>query len=132
MIDIKRYLEESSSATLSVPTAQLSFVENATVSQPPAFVAEQQIDTTGKVYVSNMGLDAEAGVDDRSQQHFCYDCCMPFRETRMVLFRGKWYGVPCGDYKHAVDIYRKERQRMYRPPRRKEPGGVPFVTTTSW
>jgi hypothetical protein len=133
MIDIKRYKEELT----SVPLTAKAFVvpqtnEMATTAQPATMPVEQQRDTTGKTYLSNMGLDAEAGSDDHAVQHFCFDCCMPFREDRMVLFRGKWYGVPCGDYKHAVDIFRKERQRAFRPPRKNEPGAVPFVTSTNW
>jgi hypothetical protein len=100
------------------------------------YLQEVQIDpVTGQpvvMLVSNMGLDADAGMNAKSVQHFCVDCCMPFREERMIKFRGLWYGVPCGDYKHAISIYTKEKERAWYPERRNEPGEVPFVTSTNW
>jgi hypothetical protein len=86
----------------------------------------------GTITVSNMGLDRGAELEDRSRQQFCVDCRMPFREGRMLKFRGLWYGIPCGDYLHAIDIYRKERQRAFRPVHRNEPAAVPFILSANW
>jgi hypothetical protein len=92
------------------------------------YALEQQTDpVTGRTYNayrSNMGTP-----DGKHPAHFCCDCMLPFRETDMIKFRGKWYGVPCGDYRHAADIFRKEKQRAYKPRRYREPGDVPLVIT---
>ncbi len=133
MQDIKRYKIEDADAQLvatAQPTLKLTGIETQTAPSP--YVEPEQIDIgDGNVAVSNMGLDAAAG-DAKCVQHFCADCCMPFRENRMIKFRGLWYGIPCGDYQHAVDILRKERQRAFRPPRVKEPGDVPFPSSSSF
>ena len=133
MQDVKRYKVEADGQQLVAtvkPPLVVTGVE--TQSAPSPYVAPEQIDIgDGNVAVSNMGLDAAAG-DAKCVQHFCADCCLPFRENRMIKFRGLWYGIPCGDYQHAVDILRKEKQRAFRPPRAKEPGDVPFVISSDF
>ena len=136
MIDIKRYKTETGTDPLNVstmpPIPALNHNGMETQTDPPAFVAETQISVTaGEVFVSNMGLDAAAG-DSKRVQHFCIDCCMPFREDKMIKFRGVWYGIPCGDFRHAIDILRKEKQRAFRPPRNNEPGAVPFASSADF
>jgi hypothetical protein len=135
MKDIKRYREiEVADNTQIAPAFVIPTTneDTATIVQPQAYEAAVQFDTTGKVYEFNMGQDAAAGIDDHNIQHFCIDCSMPFRNDRMIFFRGNWYGVPCGCYKHAVDIRRKELQRVQRPVRRNEPGDIPLITSTNW
>jgi len=133
MIDIKRYKESDGTVVPTAPVVPvLKHTAQESQSDPPVFQAKVQIDLgTNIVALSNMGLDASAG-DDKMVQHFCVDCCMPFRQDRMVRFRGLWYGIPCGDHRHAVDIFRKERERAFLPPRHNEPGEVPFVSSANF
>ena len=134
MSDIKRYTIGDKTAalnrsTLSVPALSHVGVEHN--AQPAAYVAPTQFTmTTNEVLISNMGTIQNVEEADFTVQHFCADCTQPFRESQMIKFRGRWWGIPCGDYLHAYDILLKERQRAYQPDRRREPGDVPLIAST--
>lgn len=40
--------------------------------------------------------------------HRCVLCSLSYPEGEMKLFRGSWYGVPCGDHRDIGSILRKE------------------------
>lgn len=44
----------------------------------------------------------------------CVKCGLAFKEKDVELFRGKPYGVPCGDYKDIRSILMKERSERVR------------------
>jgi hypothetical protein len=74
------------------------------------------------VYDPNMGHP----IDGKAVARFCTICQVPYREDDgMVKFRGLWY---CKyDRAQASNILKREKQRAWRPPNRKEPADTPFI-----
>jgi len=73
--------------------------------------------TAHDVYEVNFGprLDAKGG----ELTLLCDVCGVPFPESKTVLFRGRVYGVPCGDNADIAGILRQERAKAFQPARRR-------------
>jgi hypothetical protein len=51
------------------------------------------------------------GPFERELSHRCYACGLLYRESKMTLYKGKWYGIPCTCYKDIRSLVEKELDR---------------------
>ena len=53
-------------------------------------------------------VDGTDSSTQRGKWERCVQCGLSFPRIKMRVFRGAWYGVPCGDYKDIKSIIRNE------------------------
>jgi hypothetical protein len=49
-----------------------------------------------------------------SEYERCVQCGFSYPKEQMKHFQGKWYGVPCGDFRDIHDIILKQHADSYR------------------
>lgn len=69
------------------------------------------------VLEANFGPVADAATGEMTIM--CDLCGVPYPKSKTVTFRGRVYGVPCGDSADIQGILKVERAKAYRPPKRK-------------
>jgi hypothetical protein len=70
-------------------------------------------DPGGYGLLANQGNSPDAQVGERTW--ICTICNQAFPESKIRLFRGKYYCIPNGDYKDIGSILKQERARRYKP-----------------
>ncbi len=51
------------------------------------------------------------------RSYSCYKCGLTYRESKMVNFRGHYFGIPCTCFRDIKDIVRKEmvdKRKVYK------------------
>ena len=77
----------------------------------------QKYTLDGGVHEVNFGPSAEAKPGELTMM--CDVCGVPFPESKVRVFRGRTYGIPCGDVADIGGILKVERAKAYRPPKRR-------------
>ena len=40
----------------------------------------------------------------------CWSCGIEFPRSKMTQFKGRWYGIPCGDYKDIAQLKSRNKK----------------------
>lgn len=67
--------------------------------------------------IPNYGNPPLAPSGKAERAYPCWICGRPFRESQVVWFRGRPYGVPCRDHLDIRGILQAERSAERQPPR---------------
>jgi hypothetical protein len=71
------------------------------------------LDSGGYALLANQGNPPGAQLGERC--YICTICNIAFPESKMRLFRGRYYCVPNDDYKDIASILKVEWARGYKP-----------------
>ena len=66
------------------------------------------VDPVSGVQGAQDGTRLGTGMDFEKYER-CFHCGKSYQRKQMRRFRGKWYGLPCGDHRDIQDILRREK-----------------------
>lgn len=76
----------------------------------------ETVDGIIRSYANVPNVPSQPGV----RCHICNECRLSFSESKMVQYKGKWYGIPCDCYRDIKTLREREMNLKIRSRAREE------------